>query len=63
MSENTKKTPRPFVGIMFKCCKVYSRIYLNKNRDAFIGWCPKCGKKVTLKISPDGVDSQFFEVS
>lgn len=58
-----QKTSKPFLGIMFKCCNVYSHIYLNKDKDAFVGWCPKCAKKVTIKISPDGVDSRFFEVS
>lgn len=62
MSNREDKTPRQFVGINFKCCKVYSRIYMNKKGDAFVGWCPKCAKKVTLMISPDGEDSQFFEV-
>jgi hypothetical protein len=54
---------RPFVGIHFKCCNIYSRIYLNKQHDAFVGWCPKCAKKVVLKIAPDGEESQFFEVT
>lgn len=36
---------------------------MNKEGTAFVGWCPKCAKKVTLTISPDGEDSQFFEVS
>jgi len=58
-----EKKPKPFLGIMFKCCNVYNRIYLNKNKDAFVGWCPKCAKKVTVKISPDGDDTMFFEVS
>jgi hypothetical protein len=63
MDEPSQKSPRPFIGILFKCCHVYSRIYMNKEGTAFVGWCPKCAKKVTLTISPDGEDSQFFEVS
>lgn len=64
-TENSNKRPgsKPFVGIHFKCCNIYSRIYLNKQHDAFVGWCPKCVKKVVLKISPDGEDSRFFEVT
>ncbi len=62
-SNKEKSESRPFVGIHFKCCNVYSRIYLNKQRNAFVGWYPKCAKKVTLNISPDGDESQFFEVS
>ena len=62
MSEKEKNGERPFVGITFNCCNVYTRIYINKKRDAFVGWCPKCVQNVTLKISPDGDKSQFFEV-
>ena len=63
MPEQQKKNQRPFIGIMFKCCNVYSRIYLNKKNDAFVGWCPKCAKQAIIRISPDGEDSSFFEVS
>jgi len=63
MNDSPHTKSRPFLGIMFKCCHVYSRIYLNKKKDAFVGWCPRCARRVTVKISPDGVDSQFFEVS
>jgi len=61
MNEEGNKTKRPFIGIHFKCCNVYSRIYINKKQTAFVGWCPKCTKKVEVKISPDGSDSSFFE--
>jgi len=60
MENKPTGTPRPFIGMMFKCCKVYSRIYLNRKRTAFVGWCPKCAEKVEVKVSPDGTDSSFF---
>lgn len=58
--DNEKKTGRPFVGIFFTCCKVYSRIYLNKQGTAFVGWCPRCAAKVEMKVSPTGSTSRFF---
>ena len=51
MNEEENKGPRgkkPFIGIHFKCCNIYSRIYLNAKGDAFVGWCPKCTKKDNL---------------
>ncbi len=48
---------------MFKCCHVYSRIYINKQGTAFVGWCPRCAKPMRIKISPDGTDSRFFEAT
>ena len=49
-----------FLGIVFKCCNIYSRIHLNKKRTAFVGWCPKCAKPARVKVSPTGSKSRFF---
>jgi hypothetical protein len=51
---------RPFVGIHFQCCRVYSRIYVNSNRTAFVGHCPRCAKAVRLEIAPGGSDQRIF---
>jgi len=51
---------RAFLGMYFKCCRVYSRIYINRQQTAFVGWCPRCAAKVEVKISPAGSDSRFF---
>jgi len=58
-----RKNDRPFLGVVFKCCNVYSRIYLNKQQTAFVGWCPRCAKPIRIKVSPDGIDSRFFEMT
>jgi hypothetical protein len=58
-----RKDERPFIGVVFKCCKVYSRIYLNKQQTAFVGWCPRCAAPIRIKVSPDGTDSRFFEMT
>ncbi len=60
---SAKREERPYLGVMFKCCHVYSRIYINKQGTAFVGWCPRCAKPMRVKISPDGTDSRFFEAT
>lgn len=51
---------RPFVGIRFACCEVYVRVYINRQGTAYVGHCPRCSKKVTLKVGPGGTDARFF---
>jgi hypothetical protein len=62
MTSENKKTdaPRPHIGILYKCCHIYARIYLNKKGDAFVGWCPKCAAKLEVKVSPTGSSRKFF---
>jgi hypothetical protein len=54
---------QPFVGVHFKCCDVYTRIYINRDATAYVGYCPRCAKKIELTIGPDGTDARFFEAS
>lgn len=52
---------RPFLGVRFVCCDVYSRIYINRDYTAYQGHCPKCSRPLVVRISPDGSDERFFE--
>lgn len=52
--------PRAFVGIRFACCDVYARIYRDREETAYVGHCPRCLKRVELKIAPGGTDARFF---
>jgi hypothetical protein len=60
MAEGQAGRKRPFIGMHFKCCNVYSRIYLNREGTAFVGWCPRCAAKSVVKVSPTGSKSRFF---
>lgn len=59
-SKESNRKPRPHVGVIFKCCRIYQRIYLNKQGTAFIGYCPKCSSKMEIIVSPYGSESKFF---
>ena len=57
---STDAAGRRFVGIHFVCCDVYSRIYINRAGTAYSGYCPRCAKRIDLKIGPGGTDQRFF---
>jgi hypothetical protein len=51
---------RPYISVYFECCSVYNRIYKNKQGTAYVGWCPKCTKKVQVKVGSGGVNCRIF---
>ncbi len=53
---------RPFVGVRFACCAVYTRIYRDPNGQGYRGRCPRCGKAVYFAIAPGGTDARTFVV-
>ena len=51
---------RRFVGIHFACCDVYVRVYLNREGTVYQGHCPRCSKRVELKVAAGGTEARFF---
>jgi hypothetical protein len=51
---------RPWVGIRFDCCSVYTRVYRNHDGTAYEGRCPKCLRSANLRIGANGTDARFF---
>lgn len=53
-------TERPWIGIHFQCCGVYTRVYREPRAASYEGRCPKCAARVSLRVGPDGVASRVF---
>lgn len=55
---------RPFLGVHLRCCNVYSRLYLNAQNTAYVGFCPRCAKQIRVEVAQEGGSTQrFFEAS
>jgi len=53
---------RKYIGVFFECCNIYTRVYINKKKMAYIGYCPKCAQRAEVKIDKRGTDCRFFRV-
>ncbi|MBQ6516297.1 hypothetical protein IJI31_03865 [bacterium] len=58
---NTEENPkRKFLGIWFSCCNVYGRLYPNKQGTHYVGSCPRCLRRLSVRIGNDGTNRRFF---
>jgi len=58
--DHDRNLNRPWIGVRFECCDVYTRVYRNHEGTAYTGQCPKCRRPVTFRVGPGGTDSRFF---
>lgn len=57
----TSARARPSIGMLWKCCNVYSRVYLNHAQTHFAGNCPRCGARMRIAAVPaDHTDTGFW---
>ena len=54
--EETKREMRKYLGIYFECCNVYGRVYQNNDKTAYSGFCPRCMRRVSIKVGEGGTN-------
>lgn len=51
---------KPWIGIQFECCGVYTRVYRNRQGSAYEGHCPRCSRPIRVAIGPGGTSNRMF---
>ena len=60
MPTHHRQADRKFLGVHFVSCRVYGRLYLNREGTAYVGRCPRCGAVVRARVGDQGTDQRFF---
>lgn len=55
------RNPGAWLGIWFRCCHVYGRLYKDRSGMRYRGRCPGCGAEVSARVGSDGTSQRFFE--
>jgi hypothetical protein len=59
---DARPSARPFIGVHFKCCGVYQRIYRSTDGERYEGRCPRCARQVRFRVGQGGTDDRYFVV-
>ena len=51
---------RPWVGVQFDCCGVYTRVYRRPDQLRYVLRCPKCLRQTTIQVAPGGSSDRMF---
>lgn len=49
-----------WLGVLFRCCNAYGRMYLNAGEGRYVGHCPKCRSEVRAVVGEGGTNRRFF---
>jgi hypothetical protein len=60
--ETSAAAVRPFLQVLFNCCRVYQRVYQTADGGGYLGRCPRCGRAVRFTVGPGGTDARQFVV-
>ncbi|MBN2446179.1 MAG: hypothetical protein JXO22_05620 [Phycisphaerae bacterium] len=51
---------RPHLGILFRCCGVYTRAYRRPDQSFYVVRCPKCLRTTRVQVGSGGTNQRIF---
>jgi len=61
-ASSAPQSQRPYLSVMFNCCKIYQRVYQNPDGETYQGRCPKCLRTIRFVVGPGGTNERSFVV-
>jgi len=52
---------KSWLGIWFRCCHTYGRLYKDAAGRMYVGRCPKCGGEARARVGQGGTNRRLFE--
>ncbi len=59
-ADDGARLSRPYIGVLFQCCGVYTRIYRRPEDNRYVGRCPRCYRIAQVRVGPDGTGERLF---
>lgn len=53
--------PRPYIGVLFKCCGIYTRVYRRAEQKVYQARCPRCLRAAQVRVGEKGTNARIFE--
>ena len=63
VSQKATNQGKRFLGVRFINCACYGRLYQNDAGNAYVGACPRCGKRYQVRIGATGTSTRMFMAS
>lgn len=57
----SSRPERAWLGIWFRCCHTYGRLYKDLAGRSYVGRCPKCGAEARARVGSGGTSRRLFE--
>lgn len=54
---------RKWLGVFFRCCHAYGRLYKDDAGTRYSGHCPRCCAPLEVPVGEGGTSRRFFEAS